>query len=367
MAQSTRSRLQQEIRRRVFLALEKRVVWFTTGGRHTLEGEASEDFALVAVIGRGHYEPTRRRYPIRSWGDLRRVVLLELGECSESLAIIGPLQGDEREVTIFRLSAEFPAHQLRALFWVPETLLLADRARRHGIITVRYDDLEYFVAENGETLIAGGAIRSAWLFGLASGVSVPDEAVQVQRDDLVAEFLPALLKLQIADWWMLRSRPAINRIHSFLRPAAAIAALALIGYLAFVSTYLYGMQWLRERQLQALGPEVTALIAKQRAVDVIAAEGVGLVEVIDGGRAAWPVWEAVATIWRAGGGVFSLNITDNEITIRCAAPSATEVLKLLQTLKGFENAQLDSAVRQGMLGQEFVVVLKRSQPGDHRP
>lgn len=366
MTQVIRQRFSQQLRRRLVDAVEKRLVWFTHD-RFTLAGDVADYFAWIAIIGREHYEQTRRKYPVRSWGDLRRVVQLELGDSADSFAVIGPLVGDDREVTFFRLVRDFPADRVRAVFWVPESLLLAERAKQHGMITVDRDGLEYFVAGNGDTLIAGGAIRTPAVFALAAGIPGDSEAVTLDKTAVQGEFSEALLRLQASDWWMLRSKPAVEQFYRFFKPAAVVAAVALGAYLSLVSAYLYGMEFWRERQLQALGPEVTSLIAKQRAVDVLAQERAGLIEVIKDGQPAWTVWEAVAAIWRSGGGVFALNVSDDEISIRCAAPSATEVLKVLQTLKGFENAQLDSAVRQGMMGQEFVVVLKRTASEPRRP
>lgn len=366
MTRVARTRLLSRLRQRIIEALEDRVVWFTHD-RLKLTGEPTDDFAVIAIIGREHYEQTRRKYPVRSWSDLRGVIQLEIGDSSDTFALIGPLKGDDREVMFFRLVRGFPTDLVRAAFWVPESLLLADRAKQQGVLTVVREGLEYFIAGNGDTLIAGGAIRTPAVFALAAGLPGDDDPSSLDKTAVLAEFPEALLRLKAADWWMLRSRPAMQRMYLFLKPAAALASVVLIAYLSLVSGFLYGMELLRERQLQALGPEVTSLIAQQRAVDILAQEQDGLIETVKNGQPAWPIWEAVAAVWRTGGGVFALNVSDDEISIRCAAPSATEVLKVLQTLKGFENAQLDSAVRQGMMGQEFVVVLKRTAPGSSRP
>jgi hypothetical protein len=360
MSRFSFSQLLSRLRDRAGAALLSRVVW-VTDIRADLVGGSSTEFAWVAVIGREHYDEARKTYPIRGWSDLRRVLRIESGGDDACLSVIGPLQGDERAVTTYRLSSSCPVNTLRALFWVPETLLLEAAAKEHGVITVERAGLRYFVAANGISQRAGGAIRSPQLFALASGVPADAAHSTLGDDEIRREMAKRVPTLSLADWWSLRSPVAAESLQRFLRPAASFSAVALLAYLGVASAYLAGMEWWRNRQLEALGSEVTVLLAQQRAIDVMAKERTELAAIIDSSEPAWPIWEIAATVWRGRGAIYSVNVLDDEITLRCTAPVATEILDALRKLEGYSEARFDSAVRPGGLGQEFVVTLQRGK------
>jgi len=348
--------------------LAKRVV-FVTSRRVDLLDNETDVAALVAVVGREHYESLHRKYPVRAWGDLARVLRLEFPPAfpGERLFAIGPLVGDEREVEIFRLSQGSPRDRLRALFWVPESFALRSLARSDGVVVVQRDGLEYFLAANGLSTMAGGLIRSPELFALAVGAAdtrVAAEPVQLPR--LLASITTAIKDFSVLDWWGFRSPIAADYLGGFIKPASVFAAGAIALYLAAVSTFLWGMESYRSRQLEQLGPEVTTLLAKQRALDLMSAERAGVAELLDSTGSAWPLWEVASTVWRARGIIHSFMLVDDRVTIRCTAPEATEVMTALRALKGVRDVEFESAVRQGMGGQDFSVSFVREPPGKAR-
>lgn len=359
MSSSLLGRLAGAMMGRLRSAVESRVVWVTSN-RRTLLGIESREFALVAIIGREHFELTRRRYPIRNWRDLHRVLQLELGSSRSWVAQIGPLEGDEREVRLFRLSPDLRVADLRALCWLPETVLLSVAASNHGVLTVERDGLRYFLASNGETMVEGGAIRNPMLFALAAGIAVENPGAILRSSELADEFSRRIFDVSLRDWWSFRSRVATDHLLRFARPAALVCAVTLLVYLAVISAYLSGMQVLRQKQLNSLGTEVSTLITQQRAVDLMAKERRALAEIVSSGQPVWPVWEVAAAIWKSKGAIYSVSLADNKLSVRCSAPAATDVLEALQALRGYRNAQFASAVRQGGAGQEFVVSLERA-------
>jgi len=339
-------------------ALGRRLVWVTRERRDFADAP-NDQFALVAVIGREHYDLEQRRYPVRAVSDLRRVLALELAGARDCLVYIGPFANEGREVTLHRLAADFPRAMPRALFWVPETLLLTGQARQGGVLAIERAGLKYFVAANGASLLAGGAIRDAGVFALAAGVALPGEPVALDAAALRAEFMPALARLPGSAWWRLRSPVALEQLRRFLWPAATFATLALLAYLALVSAYFATVEFLRARELAALGPEVTQLLRDQRALEALSVERAGLAQVVATAAPAWPVWEVVATVFRLKGAVYGLSVTGDLVTVRCTAAEATAVLEALRALRGFRDARFDMAVRQGGAGQEFVITLRR--------
>ena len=347
--------------------LLRRVVWITSD-RRDLADLQHDALGWVAIIGREHYEQSRRKYPIRNWRDLRSVVLLEHGQSPNVLFSIGPLHDDYREVTVYKFLPSLDLNAIRSIFWIPESrLLLGARETQQEVVTVDRHGLRYFMAPDGQSLISGGAIQSPEIFALAAGVSSPGSGVVLRASDLPSAFAQGLRALKPADWLCFLSTAAITAAARVVKPALLASTILLVTYMVLVSTYLSSMESWRARQLDDLGPEVTTLLAKQRAVDVLMAERNALVEVVRNAPPAWPIWEPVAAVWKAGGAIYSVNLSDRLITIRCSAAVATDVLKALQALKQFKNVQFDSAVRQGGVGQEFVVTLERVSDESSQP
>lgn len=358
MSESFFGRLISGVRERAYTLLRERVVWVTTA-RRSLDGIDTDQFAWVAVLGREHYDERRQTLPVRGWRDALRVVALDRAPGEQEVVVVDDLQGDERTVTRYRLRNPDAIGDLRAMFWVPETLLLRDEANAAGVLTVEREGLRYFMARDGVSQIAGGAIRSPELFALAAGVAVDRPEISLDAAAIAARLLPGLARLPGTSWWTLRSHVLTHQVRAFAQPAGVLVVLVGLLYLALVSAYLSGTAAWREFQLAKLGPEVTTLIAEQRAVDILAREREGLAAVMRERTPAWPVWELAAAVWRAKGAIYAINLTDERITIRCSAPVAIAVLESLRTVKGYADARFEAAVRQGGLGEEFVVTLRR--------
>jgi hypothetical protein len=314
---------------------------------------------LVTVIGREHYEQHQRRYPIRRESDLRRVLSLEFPSSDGYFFRVGPLVGEEREVTVFHLRPSCPKSSLRSLFWVPETLIVTSLTQSSEILTVDRGGCRYFVSPAGASMVAGGVIQSPALFALSVGMAVDSSQRVIDATGVRGEMARALSRLTLADWWGFRSPISSDRIREFALPASAMVGLLLSVYLAVGSAYLWSMQMWRNQQLVALGPEVTSLLAQQRAIDLMASERRAIADLVSTTKPAWPIWQLAEVIWREGGTINSITLDDDRINLRCAAPDATAVLKALQTAPGVQDVQFEAAVRQVAGGQEFAVTLTR--------
>jgi len=354
IARLARSSLAQ----RLVSRLTDGVVWITDTTR-SLTGEPTDRSAWCVILGREYYQETRRRYPIRRWVDLQRVVRLELADRVRSVAVIGPVLGDEREVVFYDIHPELDIDCFGAIFWVPETLLLKAAVPAGRVVTIDRYDHRYFLTDSGVSQSAGGALQSAELFSLAVGVPGAPVELPVNTDDILAALPKALPVLGASEWWFLRAPGSTARTLEWAVPAGALVGAFAILYLTLASLYLVGMEAWRTYSIDRLGPEVTTLIAKQRAVDLLSQEAKGLDEIIQSQVPVWPVWGLITEVWKTGGAVAGINLTDDRLVVRGSAPVATDVLSALSKLPDYEDAKFDAAVRQGGRGQEYVISLRR--------
>jgi hypothetical protein len=354
--------LRQSLARRI----RARLIWLTHE-RVTFGGESGSDYALVVVIGREHYRERRKRYPIVSRAELRRVIDLETSRRPGVFARIGPPVDNSREVQFFELPATFLANPPRGLFWIPEDVVVSLTLEDTDVAAIARGDFCYYLSRSGTNQLRGGAIVSPTLFRMAAGVPLEGN----DREWVDAALLPVLeaglRRLSFEDWWSFRGPEFQRVIGELWRPAAVLAAGVAIVYLGLASAYLHGTLAFRQWQLDRLGPEVTPLLAAQRRVDDLAAERASMKKVLDAKTAAWPMWEVATQVWASGGSFTAISVRDGEMVIEGRAPSAIKVLEGLDARKDVSNARFDSAVRQEDNAQQFVIRLRLvGRPKDGR-
>ena len=345
-------------------AIAQRIVWLTSI-RSDQTGAASDRPAIVGIIGREHYEERRKSFPIRSYWELDRVLRLELQDAPRTLTFIGPLVEDHREVAFFELKPTFAPDSFRALFWVPESLLVASTLAPQGIATVERDELTYFVAGSGASQVRGGALRSAGFFALAIGVPVDQEAVALQEDDVRVAFWTALKRLSPLSWLRAASPDIDAGIRKHWKPVAAASAATLFAYLVLASAYLAITTKLRERELEKLGGEVSVLLEKQREVERLAREHSAIAKLLAEQKPVYVFWSLAPDVWKHDGVLLGFSYNDGRAVVRGRAKVATDVLSEIAARKDVEAAKFDTPIRlggEGMDQQEFAISLRFVAP-----
>lgn len=344
------------LRARLAAALKARIVWVTDrrGDMSACENAAP---ALVAVLGREHYQERRRVYPVRGWRDLRRVIRLELANAPQTLALIGPLRDEGREVTFYELEPGALSRVGRAACLVPESLALALTLPAKQAATVERDGLRYFLAASGVSQLAGGAVTSPVLFSLAVGLDADAEPLTIEAGELPERLQRGLGRLPPAAWLQFLSPTLRITAAVAWRPLAVGSAIALVGYLLLASAYLAVTESLRQRELDGLGPEVAALLEAQRRVERLGLEQQALAGVLTERRPTHEVWRLVALAWQKGALLEGLSLGDGRLTLRGSAPAATEVLGALAADPAVADARFSAPVRQVLQREQFVLTL----------
>jgi hypothetical protein len=345
------------LRSRVLRLLESRTFWLTDA-RRTLQGAVSEAPALVVFVGREHYVEKRKRYPIRGWRDLDRVLKLELAGDTRTLTAIGPPEGDAREVVFYQLKPGVAERLGRTVLAVPESAALAGSAGEDAVVTVERDGFRYFLGDSGESQPAAGAIGSVALFSMAIGLSPDSVRGTWDRDAIVQRLLPGLWRMPRAS--LLRFlRPTLQgSLQVAWKPLALLAGAGLVGYLLLASAYLSLTLRAREAALEDLGPEVEQLLGTQREVEQLAAERTAVAELLAGRRDTYEIWRLAATAWQQGASLNGLQFVDGRVTLRGAAPTATDVLASLAKVPGASDVRFALPVRREGANEAFVIELK---------
>jgi hypothetical protein len=336
--------------------LTQRVVW-VTDVRRDGHGQVSDRPALVAIVGREHYSERRKVYPVRARRDLERVLSLELRGAPATLRLIGPLQDERREVTFYELGPEAAAKAGRALWLVPESMVLARTLAGREIAEVERGGLRYFLAASGASQRAGGALLSPGIFALAVGVDADREPLWLGEAEVRERLLEGLRRLPPVTWLGMLNPAARPGLAVEWRPLAALAGAGLAGYLCLASGYLAVATSLRERELESLGPEVGELLVAEREVDRLAAEQQGLASIVTGRAATYHVWRIAARAWAQGASISGLSLEDGRLTVRGSAPAATAVLEALAAEPGVSDARFAAPTREARGLEQFVITL----------
>ncbi len=331
--------------------------------REDLDGNPSSHFALLAVLGCEHYQHRSVSYPIRSRRELAQVLDNEINP--SALKFISSWDGESRRVDIYDIVSDDVLSSSRALFLIPETLLLSRALAGNAIFKVERAGLRYFVAETGLWHRAGGLVQNERAFILASGLSI-DRVETVDEQQVLHQVILGLRKLQPAEWLDALSADLISQVWARARPLAALSLSLGAVYGLLVSVYLLVALSVRQSQIDSLGPEVGDLLAAQRRVDRLAVTSAGLASVIAKTNQSWRVWEIPSTVWSGGGRVAAFTQFDGKIMIRGEAPNATDLVSRLSKLETFSNPAFASPVRQDGDQQQFVIELKSREAGNAR-
>lgn len=342
-----------------------RVVWLTDERRDLL-GAASSRSALVAIIGREHYVEQRRKYPLLGDRELDAVLRQELSGMPATVAAVGAVEGNLREVTFFALRPGV-IDRLRPAVWVlPESLLVAATLPQNRFAGVERDGFRYFVASSGVSQPATGNMASAEVFSVAVGLDATDPVVALERGATRDRLLRGMRLLPLGSWRRFRPPSATTGSRTQWRTLLQAAGAALVLYLAIASAYLSLTIRSREAELAALGPQVETLLEVQRDIDRLGRERQGLVRVLTDRQYTYLIWECVAAAWSKGAAISDMRLIDGLLTIRGTAPSATDVLAAIAALPGASDAKFASPVRSGADGgEEFSVSLKLSAENGH--
>ncbi len=335
---------------RLARALGRRVAWLTDA-RRCLTGEESAAPALVVVLGREHYAERRKQYPIVSRRDLDAVLRMELAGAPPTLVAVSEPRDDRREVAFFEVKPDALPRAGRALWLVPESLVLAATLPAAGMATVERDGCRYFVAANGVSQPSGGAVTSAEIFALAAGLDSSD-GLAITGEGLRSRLLTGLRRLPLDAWRRFRMPSAAPRFQFEWRPVAALAGAGLVAYLALASGYLALTRQAREHELAGLGGEVEKLLVAQRDVDRMLAEQAGLAAVATDRRSTYRLWQPVAVAWSKGAVLTGVQLQDATLTLRGNAAVATDVLAAIAAIPGLADAKFSSPVRQNSTGRE---------------
>ena len=353
-----------QIRERIDAAIAQRIVWLT-GTRCDQTGEKSERPAIVGVIGREHYEERRKTYPIRSYRELDRALRLELQGAPTTLTFVGPVIEDRREVAFFELNKSFDPAVLGALFWFPESLLVARGLAPNSIGTVEREGVTYFVSASGASQLRGGALRSAELFALAIGVPAGQIAYSLEAADVRASLLPALKSISLSTWLRAASPDIDAAVRKHWKPVAVSASATFFCYMIFASAYLAITTKLRERELAKLGPEVSVLIEKQHEVERFGREQAAISKLLHDQKPVYVFWSLAADVWKRDGVLLGLSYVDGRAIVRGRSKVATDVLSEVSGRRDVAGAKFDSPIRlggEGMDQQDFNISVRFVDP-----
>lgn len=339
-------------------ALASRVVWLTDA-RRDVRGRETQAAAFIAVLGREHYDERRRTYPVTGWRDLRRVLHQEAGVGSDTLCVIGPLVDDHREVVFYEPRPGAVERLRRALWILPESVLLARQLPADAIACVERAGFRYFVAPDGQSQPVAGAIVSPALFLLAAGMDAGAQVLDWSRGIAASDLLRALRRAPLRVWvaGFRGLRGATSGIA--WRALGTLSGAALLVYLVLASAYLSMATRAREAELAGLGTEVTALLGQQREVARMSTEKAAIAALL---RARYPAhgpWRIAAAAWRHGALIGRLTFIDGVLTVTGNAPSATDVLAALAALPGVSEAKFVAPVRREQADrEEFSISLR---------
>jgi hypothetical protein len=359
----------ERITRGVVDHLLRYVTWHATENRG-LSRQPGDHFPLVIILGREHYSERSKSYPALRRRDLQKVLREELAGEPPTLVLLGPISGDRREVSFYRLDRVVIDALPRSLFIVPESVLLGAQLPAASWADVERQDYRYFLFRGAPSQPAGGALEARNLVAMAAGVD-PDRAPEEWRgsDELLRRLRRALPALPALTWWSCRNPlpRGIGITAVAWKQIASTAGLMLLAYLAFSSIYMQALSSQRDGALMALGPDIQQGLVADNEARAYEVRRDALIGLWSGRSDTQRLWEGVASALRNRASVSRLDLRDGRISLRGEAPDASEILAVLATMPGFVDVTFDAPVSSGRDGRQsfalsFVLSDARVEP-----
>jgi hypothetical protein len=355
---SGRHTILDSIRGRVFEQLLARVVWVAREHRN-LADQASERFPLVVVLGREHYSERRESYPALSRRDLLKVLDQEEGGSNTTLRLIGPAEGDRRDVTYYRLDDSLVAEFSGTPFIVPEGLALAAPLDGDVWVDVERQGYRYFLLPDGVSQPAGGMLPTRELVAMARGID-PDREPELWRgsDKIGRQLAQGLTRLDPLQWWDCRNPlPRPSRLRSIAwRPLATMAGGGLIGYLMLSSLYLQASLAQRESTLQSRVEAVSESLQADEEAQAYQERVAALADLWSDRVATRRVWRGVGIALNQGATISRVDLEGRRVSVRGSAPDAAEILAALSGMSEFADVAFEAPVRRERTGRQAFAV-----------
>lgn len=330
------------------------VYWHVSGSR-SLSRQPGEHFPLVIILGREHYSERRKSYPALRRRDLENVLREELAGDPPTLTLLGPVNGDKREVSFYRLDSAVIESLPHSLFMVPESVLLGLKLPAAGWADVERQGYRYFLFHSGPSQPAGGALAARELVAMAAGID-PEQAPEEWRgsEQLRRRLRRALPALPALAWWSFRNPKARGFGFGSLawKPLASVAGVMLFAYLMVSSIYLQALLGHRENTLKALGSDIQVALVADNDARALAARRDALIGFWSGRPDTQRLWQGVAVALQNKASINGFELHDGRISLRGEAPDASEILAVLASTPGFAEVSFDAPVRSGRNGRQ---------------
>jgi hypothetical protein len=334
--------------------LLRHVTWHASESR-ILSNQPGDHYPLIIILGREHYSERRKSYPALRRRDLENVLREELKEEPLTLALLGPVSADRREVSFYRLQRAVIESLPRSVFIIPESVLLGVGLTADSWADVQRQNYRYFLFRGGPSQPAGGALQARALVAMAAGVdadTVPEE--WCGSVELLGRLRRGLAAVPALTWWSCRN--PLPRQFGFdgiaWKPVALIAGLMLFAHLALSSIYLQVLLSNREGALETLAPQIQEGLAADNEIRAYVARRDALIELWSGRSDTQYVWQGLALALKNRAIVSRLDMQGGRISVRGEAPDASEILAVLASTPGFLDVSFDAPVRSGSNGRQ---------------
>ena len=343
-------RIVQSVVRRLL----RHVTWHATESRN-LTGTPGTHSALAIVLGREHYSERRKRYPALRKRDLDKVLREELAGEPPTITLVGPIEGDGREVSFYRIDSTILESLPRSLFVIPESVLLGAQLSAGNWADVERQGLRYYLFGNGSSQPAGGALEQRELVALAAGVD-PNRMPEEYRghDELLLRLRRSLSLLPGATWWSCRNPLprdlGLDRIA--WQRLLTTAGIMVFAYLVLTSLYLQASLSQRENALEVLEPQIQEGLVADNEARAFEARIDALTELWSSRDDTQRLWQAVGAAIQNRAIISQIDMRDSRISLRGEAPDASEVLAVLAKTPSFADVAFDAPVRAGRSGRQ---------------
>ncbi|MCL1131407.1 hypothetical protein [Shewanella sairae] len=321
-------------------------------GEHQQRSETEQvSKAKVAILSRNCYREKIEWYPITKKIDLLKLVKLQVENApAKVLFIIGKSQNGKTPVTYYQLNQLCDG--IKSWLLLPETYLIAQQSGTETLWSYQtpFAQNTVFVAKGLATpvsAIKGGMIQTVQQFALSQGLAA-EQVLSLSAEQHATALYQQLSKLYQMPFIGLINKANFKaqnnsaRLKKFVLPSLVVVS----GYLLLaVQISAYEAQSAKQA-LQLATKEANVVLNQYKDINQMIERYQQLEGNTPQSTELLAVWQVLAPMYDQGVIFNDVQQTQNQVTIRISAESASQTLQMLLGQPGVGSAEFIGSVRR---------------------
>ena len=327
----------------------------------------------LIILARSHYQESIKKYPISDKSELKKALSLTANsELDTELPVYWKIisnDANSHQVN-FWIPKEQIFQQYKPLFWLPESLVIANTVSEETVFEINVDNTNWYLFSKDSgciSLMNGPIVRNVPLFLSSVGIASNKPSRVVSSSELPAMLADGLSKLRLSDLFTFFKTNNLEDNNLDIWGRAKWLASMIVLYFVITTGYLLWQSSELEEQKSEHHADVEQALATKAELQVLEQQIKHEKNFLENREYTFQVWNVLAPLFENNMRLTQLLFSNGRFRISGTTSKATELLKILSELENVQEAKFDSPVAKVRNGERFVMsflLTPREQNGE---